>query len=442
MANYKYFEKLKKSLAGGVHYNFKTLGEESPKYFKKGQGSRIWDIEDNEYLDFYAKFGAMILGHNHPELNQALIEQINTLIAVNHTDQEVAVCELIQKYFPSFELMRFGLSGTEVIQNAIRLSRAYTGKTKFLRFEGHYHGNMDNIMGGKYNDVSEIPYPIDFTGDPRGTKGRVPGIFEKESYLIPWNDLEKLKNTLELYGHEIAAIITEPALINGGGIAPKEGYLAEMRKLCDQYGIVLIFDEVITGLRFGLSGAQGFYKVKPDLTILGKAVGGGLPVSILGGKKEIMQLYEKREVVHAGTFNGYPLGLAAVKATFTILEKDHQAFYHQADYYCKEIKNLFESAAASYGLDMSVSTFGSMLVFNVCQETPQSVSELTFDTVLKNSILFHTLPKHGILISPMTRLFLNAMFNDEDLDFFKKKITVAVEECALKIENVYNGQLK
>jgi glutamate-1-semialdehyde 2,1-aminomutase len=440
VTNKAYFDILKTKLAGGFHYNFKTLGEENPRFYTKGEGSRLWDIEGVEYLDFYAKFGAMILGHNNSEFNEALTEQIHKLLCVNHTELDIEVCDLLQYHFPSFERIRFGLSGTEIIQNALRISRAYTGKVKFLRFEGHYHGNMDNIMGGGYLEA-DPPIPVETLGDPRGTKGRIPHVFEQESYLIPWNDSDKLKETLEKYASDIAAVILEPVLVNGGGIKPKEGYLETVRKLCTQYGVVLIFDEVITGLRFGLSGAQGHYNVQPDLTILGKAIGGGIPVSVLGGKKEIMNLYETREVVHAGTFNGHPLGLAAIKATISILSGTQKEFYKKSEKYTREIKNTIETVALEYGFDISVTVLGSMMVFNACKTPLYQPSDLTFDTVLKNSILFKTLPNYGILISPMTRMFLNTMFEDRDLSFFKERIRPAIKESARLIDNVYNGNL-
>ncbi len=439
-SNKAYFDDLKSVLAGGCHYNFHTSGAETPRFFKHGEGSYLWDIEGNKYLDLNGKFGVMILGHNHPSYNEKVGAQLNKVLCANQTDNDLEACELLKKHFGSMEMIRFGLSGTEIIQNALRVSRAYTGKNKFLKFEGHYHGNMDNILGGKYNGASP-PTPLDVSSSPHSTMGRAANIVENECYLIPWNDIELLQETLNHYGHEIAAMIMEPVMINGGGVAPKEGYLQRVREFCDQHNIVLIFDEIITGLRFGLSGAQGHYGVTPDLTVLGKSIGGGVPVSAMGGKKEIMQLYASREVIHGGTFNGHPLGMAAIRSVFGILEGEHSSFYENIKKYAEEIKSIMETTAAENGLDLNVSIFGSALVFNCCSEPFGQSHELTTDIVIKNSFVFTQLAKFGILLCPMNRIFLNASFDDTDLEFFRENATKGIQLAARLIDKIYSRNL-
>jgi len=244
--NTDYFEMLKGSLSGGVHYNFRTHGKEHLSFIEKAHQSRVWDIEGNEYLDLYAKFGAMVVGHGNPDYNDFLKAQIDKVVSINHSDLDLEACELIKERFPSMELMRFCLSGTEAVQNAIRLARAYTKKDLFLRIEAHYHGNSDNIMGGKLNGTGD-PYPIEFKGDPRGTEGRLKGAFRDQSMMVKWNDMENTENVIQRYHDRIAAFILEPILINGGGIAPDIEYLRKVRQLCSQYNIVLIYDEIITG---------------------------------------------------------------------------------------------------------------------------------------------------------------------------------------------------
>lgn len=440
LTNESYFNALKSTLAGGYHYNFNTTGVETPRFFMKGEKSYLWDLEGNQYLDFNGKFGVMILGHNHSDFNQELIEQINKVLCANQTDTDLAACNILKYYFPSFQRVRFGLSGTEIIQNALRVSRAFTGKTKFLRFEGHYHGNMDNIMGGRYA-AKNPPIPVEMPKDATSTKGRMPNIFERESYMIPWNDLELLESTLKLYAHELAAIIMEPAMINGGGIAPKEGYLLKVRQLCTKYDIVLIFDEIITGLRFGLSGAQGFYDVMPDLTVMGKSIGGGIPVSVLGGKKEIMALYESREVIHGGTYNGHPLGMRAINSVFNILSNQYPSFYQDTEMYGKAIKSIMEETASEFGLELNVSILGSVLVFNACAKPFKQSNELTSSITLKNSIIFDNFSKQGILLCPINRMFLNASFNDDDLNYFKEKSRIAIKNASNLIHKIFDRNL-
>jgi glutamate-1-semialdehyde 2,1-aminomutase len=440
LTNKSYFELLKSTLAGGFHYNFNTSGVETPRFFEKGKDSYLWDIEGNKYLDFNCKFGVMIFGHSNSNFNQSLITQINKVLCANQTDLDLNACNTLKQYFPSFEKVRFGLSGTEIIQNALRLSRAYNGKTKFLRFEGHYHGNMDNIMGGRYSD-NVPPIPIDNKNDATFTKGRVPNIFENECYMIPWNDIYLLEKTLKSHSQEISALIMEPVLINGGGILPKKGYLQSVRELCTKYKVVLIFDEIITGLRFGLSGAQGFYNVMPDLTVMGKSIGGGIPVSLLGGKNEIMKLYETREVVHGGTYNGHPLGMAAINSVFKILNHQFPSYYSDAQNYGKAIKSFMENTASEFGLELNVIILGSTLVFNACKKPFEQTSELTSDIILKNSIIFDKLSKNGILLCPTNRMFLNASFNDDDLNFFKEKSYLAIKSASNLINKIFTRNL-
>ena len=235
----QYNNRVKRRLPGGVHYNFRLPWEETPIHFTRGEGSRVLDMNGKEYLDLYARFGALIVGHSHIEYNVVLKETIDRVLSVSHSDLDAVVLELIAKHIPSAEMIRFGVSGTEIVQNALRLARAYTGKNRFVRFEGHYHGNADNIMGGKARNKL-MPVPVDFVGDIKGTAGRAEGALESQSYLLPWNNCDALEALLIQEGDNIAAVITEPVCVNGGSIMPKPGYLEKMRALCTQYGVVLI----------------------------------------------------------------------------------------------------------------------------------------------------------------------------------------------------------
>ncbi len=387
--------------------------------FQKGNGSRVWDLDGNEYLDLFSKFGALIVGHQNPRYNEALKDCIDRVLAVDQCHLESEVCERIVHLIPCAEMVRFGLSGTESIQNALRLARAYTGKQKFVRFIGHYHGSADNIMGG---EVKDPRYPSPSPGEGAyDTEGRDPEILQRQSFLIPWNDSPVLEELLSNCAQEIAALIMEPIAINGGGVLPKTGYLEKVRELCSRYGVVLIFDEVITGFRVGLNGAQGLFGVTPDLAVFGKALAGGaLPVSAIVGKKEIMDLYAQQRVVHMGTFNGYPLGLAAVGATLQLLSED-PGCYERMGSLNLMIATSFVAAAKEAGLPLVVQGLPNALVFHV-RESP--VEDMVDDhpDEGKDGLVTLFAREYGILFSYISRMYPNILMTEEDAVFFRERI--------------------
>lgn len=421
------YERVKKILPGGVHYNFNLPWEEKPIFYKKTKGSRVWDIDGNEYLDLYARFGAMILGHQNEEYLSSLQDAMNRVLCVSHCDLDPVVLEQISHNVPCAEMVRFGLSGTEIVQNSIRLARAYTGRDKFIRFTNHYHGNADNIMGGKASKKTSVPR--EYRGDYKGTLGRESGAFE-HSYLLPWNDSNVLENFLKEHNTEIAAIITEPICVNGGSVMPKEGYLQKMRALCDNYGIVLIFDEIITGIRTGLGGAQKLFSVTPDLALFGKALaGGGVPVSALVGKCEIMSLYSDKKVVHAGTFNGYPLGTAAVNATLNILEKDNGIALSNMNEMAEKIHKVLIDEAREAGIPLVIQGHPSCAAFHCCDTQLKSPSEYSIDVMTMDVILNSIMQKHGILISSVSRIYPNISLDNQDIEWFSEHCRSAMKEA-------------
>jgi glutamate-1-semialdehyde 2,1-aminomutase len=255
--------------------------------------------------------------------------------------------------------------------------------------------------------------------------------------MVKWNDIENTDAVIKQHHERIAAFILEPILINGGGIAPDISYLRRIRELCTTYNIVLIYDEIITGLRVDSGGAQSRYGVIPDLTVLGKSISGGVPVSVLGGKKEFMELYADRRVIHAGTFNGYPLGMASVIATLKLLSDENFAFYSRAESYLTEMKKILQTACEQNDIEFSMSIFGSVGVFNCQQKAIRSPDDIDYQTTLRNSILFRTFPRFGILISPITRLFLNCQFDERDLEYFAERAGPAIRQCRTEINNVF-----
>jgi glutamate-1-semialdehyde 2,1-aminomutase len=316
------YERACRVLAGGVSSEFRKYGPPHPLFYERGSGSSVIDVDGNEYLDFTLSQGPLILGHSHPhvlaEVAKASAE--GQLFAGQHL-RELELAESLQRLIPCAELMRLSLSGSESDHAALRLARAVTGRPKFLRFEGHYHGWFDNVALGISAPSLEALGSREHPVAARWTEG-LPADIESQSIALPWNDLALLERTMSERHDEIAAIITEPVMCNSGCIEPEQGYLEGLRDLCDQNGVMLIFDEVITGFRLGLGGAQKNYGVIPDLAVFGKAMASGYPISVLAGKRRFMEKIADGTVIHAGTMNSGNPSVAAAQATLRVLEDE------------------------------------------------------------------------------------------------------------------------
>lgn len=323
------FERAKQSLAGGVSSNVRLLTKPLPLFFERAAGAMIYDVDGNGYIDYVLGQGPMILGHSHPavlaRVNAAM--QKGQLFAGQH-ELEITVAEKMVALIPGAELCRFGLSGSEMVQAAMRLARAITGRTKILRFEGHYHGWFDNVL------ISVAP-PLDKAG-PRehpnavaGTPGQTASALA-DFFVLPWNDLALVEQLFAQHGNEIAAVMTEAMMCNTGAIPPEPGFLAGVRRLCDQYGALLYIDETITGFRLGLQGAQGRFGVTGDLSSFAKAMAGGFANAALVGKRDYMVRFAQG-VNHSGTFNSNVIAMAASAAAIAELEKDDGAIYRRLE---------------------------------------------------------------------------------------------------------------
>jgi glutamate-1-semialdehyde 2,1-aminomutase len=351
-------ERAKKVLAGGVSSEFRKYNHPHALFYTHGKGSRIYDVDGNEYLDFTLSQGPLILGHSHPHVIESVQQYSATgqLFAGQHI-KEIELAEKISRHIPSAELMRFCLDGSEAVQTAFRVARAKTGKQKFLRFEGHYHGWLDNVCYGlsgtseeelgSRKDPNKIPW----------TRG-LPAGAQDEFIILPWNDLSVLEKVVSKHAHDIAAIITEPIMCNNGCILPAEGFLEGLRELCNRYHITLIFDEVITGFRLSLGGAQTYLGVIPDLSIFAKALASGYPLSAIVGKKEWMQLIEDGKVIHAGTMNTSNPTVAAALATMEVLESDNP--YSRMFELGNMLMNGIRNAATEAGIPMLIQGPGPM----------------------------------------------------------------------------------
>lgn len=308
-------------LAGGVSSEFRKYNHPHAIFYSHADGTRIYDVDGNEYLDFTLSQGPLLLGHNHPHVVKRVDDyaRLGQLYAGQHI-LELELAEKLQQIIPSAELMRFCLDGSEAVQTAFRLARAKTGKAKFLRFEGHYHGWLDNVAWGLSMPSVEAMGPPESPNVFPWTAG-LPDQVSDEFITLPWNNMALLRKTVAEHHQELAAIITEPIMCNNGCIVPEPGFLEEIRDLCTDYNITCIFDEVITGFRTALGGAQAHYNVVPDLSIFAKAMASGYPISAIVGKKEWMDLIVTSKVIHAGTMNSSNSTVAAALGTIEVLEQ-------------------------------------------------------------------------------------------------------------------------
>lgn len=372
-------QRAQKVLAGGVSSEFRKYAYPHALFYTQGKGSRIYDVDGNEYLDFTLSQGPLILGHSHPKVLEAVAEYSGKgqLYAGQHI-REIELAEKLNKLIPSAELMRFSLDGSTAIQTALRVARAVTGRKKFLRFEGHYHGWLDNVCWGLSTPSMEAIGSRESPAVFPWTDG-LPAHTREDFIIIPWNDPVLLKKTVTAHYKEIAAIITEPVMCNNGCISPEGGYLQEMRNLCDQYDMALIFDEVITGFRLGLGGAQKYFGITPDISVFAKAMSSGYPISAVVGKRKWMQVIENSKVIHAGTMNTNNPTVAAALATIEILEEENP--YNRLFDYGKQLMEGLQKAAATSKQHLVVQGPGPM--FNTAFTSLKKIKDyrdtLTFD---------------------------------------------------------------
>lgn len=408
-------ERAKKVLAGGVSSEFRKYNHPHAIFYTHGAGSRIYDADGNEYLDFTLSQGPLILGHSHPHVLKAVEEYSakGQIYAGQHI-REIELAEKLQQLIPSAELLRFCLDGSEAVQTAFRVARAKTGRKKFLRFEGHYHGWMDNVCWA-------ISAPSEEALGSREQPEVFPwsqGLPEqsKDDFItLPWNDPELVKSIVAKEHTNIAAIITEPVMCNSGCILPADGFLAVLREVCDQYGIALIFDEVITGFRLGLGGAQQYFGVTPDMSIFAKAMGSGYPISAIVGKREWMKLIEESKVIHAGTMNSGNAPVAAALATIEVLEKEKP--YDRMFQLGKKMMQGLQQAAKDNGHQMIVQGPGPM--FNIAFTELDAIKDFrdtfSYDKA-KLGKFIAAMHNAGIRIIGRGLVYISAAHVEKDID--------------------------
>ena len=353
-----HFERARRVIPGGIMSNFRKDEGYVPTYFSHGRGSHLFDLDGNEYIDYSLSYGPGILGHNHPALTEAIANQAGRFLSCESNPLEAEAAEKIKAHVPCAELIRFACSGTEAVYNACRVARGFTGRDKIVRFNGHYNGGLDELLGGVVNDPA-APVPVagerddDIFSQMTDTGGRKRHAFD-DTFLIEWNDIGAIETLLDRHAPDIAALLMEPVMVNVSGCVPRPGYLEAVRALCDRHGVLLIFDEVITGFRIGLGGAQAHFGVTPDLATFAKALGGGIPVSAFCGRRDVMDVITRTEVMAGGTYNGHPLSMQGAITTITELERDGQAAMKRIQHFGQQLgdglRKLFRQHDTCYRL--------------------------------------------------------------------------------------------
>lgn len=415
------FEKAKQIIPGGVNSPvraFRSVGL-NPPFIKKAAGSKIIDIDGNEYIDYVGSWGPMILGHANPEVIEEIIEaaQDGTSFGAP-TGREVELAQIICEAVPSVEMVRMVSSGTEAVMSAIRLARGFTGRDKILKFEGCYHGHSDGLLVKAGSGALTTGVP-----DSAG----VPADYARNTLTASYNNIDEVESIFKSVGNELAAVIIEPVAGNMGVVLPDIEFLKSLRMLTERYGALLIFDEVITGFRVSYGGAQGYYGITPDLTVFGKIIGGGMPVGAYGGRKDIMSMISPSGPVYqAGTLSGNPVAMAAGIKTLKML-RDNPSIYKQLDEKAERLEKAFTDAARKYGIPSTVNRIGSMLSAFFAGERVVDYKTAVKSDTKRFARYFAGMLGHGIYIAPsqFEAMFVSHAHSDEDIERTVKAIDTA-----------------
>ncbi|OBW91640.1 glutamate-1-semialdehyde aminotransferase [Gallibacterium genomosp. 3] len=417
------FAQAQKVIPGGVNSPvraFNGVGS-TPVFIHKAQGAYLYDEEGKQYIDYVGSWGPMVLGHNHPTILNAVIETAqNGLSFGAPTELEIKLAELVCKLVPSIEMVRMVNSGTEATMSAIRLARGYTKRDKIIKFEGCYHGHADSLLVKAGSGALTLGQP---------SSPGVPADFAKHTLTCTYNDLQSVEETFKRYPDEIACIIVEPVAGNMNCVPPKPGFLQGLRQLCDQYNALLIIDEVMTGFRVALAGAQSYYGVQPDLTCLGKIIGGGMPVGAFGGKKEIMQyIAPTGPVYQAGTLSGNPIAMAAGIACLTELAKPGNEALLAAK--TKTLAEGLKTLAEKHHIPFVVNYVGGMFgIFFTESETVESYADVMNCNIERFKTFFHHMLSQGVYLAPSAfeAGFMSLAHTDEDIQNTLKAADVAFQ---------------
>ena len=406
------FEQARHSIPGGVNSPvraFNGVGG-TPRFIAKADGAYLYDVDGQRYIDYIGSWGPMLLGHNHPAIKAAVLEAVERGLSYGApTEIEVQMAETIRTLLPSMEMTRMVNSGTEATMSAIRLARGFTGRDKFIKFEGCYHGHADALLVKAGSGALTLGQP---------NSPGVPADFVKHTLVCDFNDLASVRAAFEQYSQEIACIIVEPVAGNMNCIPPVPGFLEGLRSLCDEFGALLIFDEVMTGFRVSLQGAQGFYGITPDLTTLGKIIGGGMPVGAFGGRREIMEyLAPVGPVYQAGTLSGNPVAMAAGLAMLHAIQQPglYEALNHKSQRLVEGLK----LAAEHNSIALSTTQVGGMFGFFFSAEAEiRSFEQVTRCDMAAFRRFYHLMLEEGIYLAPSAYEagFISLAHGDAEID--------------------------
>jgi glutamate-1-semialdehyde 2,1-aminomutase len=420
------FEKAKRSIPGGVNSPVRAFNP-YPFFTKYAKGSRIVDVDGKEYIDYCMGYGPLILGHAPEPVVEAVSEQLEKgILYGTPTEQEVELAELICQVVPCAEMVRLVNTGTEATMSAIRVARGFTGRKKIVKFEGCYHGAHDYVLVKAGSGATTFGIPKSL-GVPEETV--------QNTIVLPYNDFERFKETIESEGNDIAAVIIEPVIGNAGVIPPKKGYLEMIRKLTRDKGIVLIFDEVITGFRLALGGAQEYYGVIPDMATLGKVMGGGFPIAAFAGKKKIMEMVTPSgKVYQAGTFSGNPISVVAGLATLKIIREKGSSFYYELNKKREKLCDAINDLARDYDIPIQINCVASMFQFFFNDEEVWDYQGAKKADATKFMVYHKELLKRGIFVPPsqFETCFISSTHSKEDLDE-----TIEIFEQPLKYARIH-----
>ncbi|HEV3241512.1 MAG TPA: glutamate-1-semialdehyde 2,1-aminomutase [Casimicrobiaceae bacterium] len=391
--NEELFLRAQRSIPGGVNSPvraFRSVGG-TPRFFTRGEGAYLWDADDKRYIDYVGSWGPAILGHAHPDTVRAVQERARHGLSFGApTEIEIEMAEMLKSLLPSLELVRLVSSGTEATMTALRLARGYTGRPKIVKFEGCYHGHGDSLLVKAGSGALTLGQPSS-AGVPPGIAG--------ETLVLSYNDLDQVAAAFAAHPGEIAGIIVEPVAGNMNLVLPTAEFLPGLRELCDRHGAVLIFDEVMTGFRLHLRGAQGLYAVAPDLTTLGKVIGGGMPVGAFGGKRAIMEkIAPLGPVYQAGTLSGNPVAVAAGLATLKAIQAP--GFYERLAARTAALTDGLAAVAAKAGVPLAAQSIGGMFGIYFAAQAPRSYAEVMACDKEAFNRFFHRMLDAGVYFAP------------------------------------------
>ena len=403
------FEEAKKIMPGGVNSPVRAYQavHRSPLFIDHAKGSKIVDVDGKEYIDYVCSWGPGILGHADDRVIKAVQDACAKGLTFGApTEKETILAELVQEIMPSMEMMRLVNSGTEAVMSAIRVARGYTGRDKIVKFRGCYHGHSDGLLvkAGSGALTQAVP-------DSLG----VPADYTKNTLVAEYNDINSVKQLFEQYGKEIATVVVEPVAANMGVVPPKQGFLEDLREITKQYGALLIFDEVITGFRLSLGGAQEYYGITPDLTTLGKIIGGGMPMAAYGGRREIMEkVAPLGGVYQAGTLSGNPIATTAGITTLRILKENADHIYPQI---ADATRQLADAARDTFGDSVQVNQVGSLMSVFFTKEPVVDYNSATSSDTEAYAVYFNAMLQQGIYLAPsqFEAMFVSAVHSKEDL---------------------------